>query len=123
MSLTSFGQFRVIVDIYNVSCTAATPILTPSLLKTPSSSNAFSKQQPIALFIIYSSYQNQGNLSIVRTEKDGTVLTAEILNSTAINANTLSTFVFPVSPGEGINIQYSVNTTANRIVILELMER
>lgn len=59
----------------------------------------------------------------MRTEADGTALTGEILNPSSMTANTLYTFVFQVSAGEGINLRYSATTTANKLTLLELMER
>lgn len=96
-------------SVFEESVTADTDIFDPDLEPTNSPTT----------FRIYACFDANGVLSVARTTDEGTV--TELLNGGAkLNADAAYIFDIIVESGESINIQYSVNTTALTLKVLEV---
>lgn len=104
-----FGDTIPLANIRNRSIGGGLLILNPTNL-TPTSS-------PVAWFIIYAVFQDDGTLSVIR---DGN--TVEMLNEgDDLLADTAYMFIFPVSQGETIDFVYSTSTTISKLLVLEII--
>ena len=105
------GYSTLLADIRNQPVLENADILPESLAAT---------YKPISFFMIYVVFENSGSLIIRRTFTDLGATKSEVLNEGYPFAdNAAYTFAFPVSLNEKINFQYSQNTTATKLTLIE----
>jgi len=105
------GYTLRLADIRNQAITAETNILSQDQPCT---------YKPFSFFLVYCSFENSGGLVIRRTFTDLGVTKSEVLNEGFPFADRAAyIFAFPVSEDELINFQYSQNTTAIKLTLME----
>ena len=108
---STLRMFRPVLkaSMINVSVSANNNILSSSI--TPSYGPSVLRVQ--------ASFNASGVLSIVRT-KDTTTVAEQLNSGNALTSNSVYVFDVIVESGELINLQYSVNATLLRLIIVEV---
>jgi len=96
-------------SVFNDAVTADTDIFGSNLTPTNSPTT----------FRIYVCFDAAGVLTVRRTS-GGTTVSEQLNSGTTLTANAAYIFDVPVESGESINLQYSVNATALKIMVLEV---
>jgi hypothetical protein len=97
-------------SIFNTSVIANTNIFT----------SGFSPTNSPTIFRIYACFDVSGVL-IVRRTKDGITVSEQLNSGTSLSANASYMFDILLEAGETINFQYSVNATAIKLIVCEVV--
>lgn len=105
------GKVRKRADIRNVAITQDTNIIAENIKPG---------YTPLASFVIYACFETQGQLKVRRKFTDLNVTKTEILNEgNNLVSECAYIFAIPVSENETINIWFSTNTVATKLLIIE----